>query len=61
MVAHRLSTIYDADRILVMDNGNIAETGNHKELMSTYMTSGRVNRLALFAMEAMADFRHHPV
>jgi len=34
VVAHRLSTIYDADNILVMDNGDIVETGNHKALLN---------------------------
>ncbi len=33
IVAHRLSTIRDADRIVVMENGCIAETGTYDELM----------------------------
>lgn len=34
IVAHRLSTIQDADIIVVMDEGHIVEAGNHKELLN---------------------------
>ena len=34
VIAHRLSTIEHADTILVVNNGNIVETGNHKNLMA---------------------------
>ena len=34
IVAHRLSTILDADLILYMENGSVLEQGNHKELMA---------------------------
>ena len=32
-IAHRLSTIRTADRICVVDNGKIVESGSHEELM----------------------------
>jgi ATP-binding cassette subfamily B protein len=33
VIAHRLSTVVDADQILVMDKGKIVERGTHRELL----------------------------
>ncbi|MGE5794665.1 MAG: ABCB family ABC transporter ATP-binding protein/permease [Bacteroidota bacterium] len=33
VIAHRLSTVMDADQILVMDHGRIVERGSHRELL----------------------------
>lgn len=33
VIAHRLSTIKDADKIFVMNNGDIVEQGNHEQLL----------------------------
>ncbi|MDH5454097.1 MAG: ABC transporter ATP-binding protein, partial [Paracoccaceae bacterium] len=34
-IAHRLSTIARMDRIVVLDNGQVAEQGTHAELLAT--------------------------
>ncbi len=43
IVAHRLSTIRNADRIVLLDQGAILETGNHEELMA--IPNGRYKHL----------------
>ncbi|MPN35933.1 putative multidrug resistance ABC transporter ATP-binding/permease protein YheH [bioreactor metagenome] len=34
IIAHRLSTVRNADLILVMDKGNIVESGTHQQLLA---------------------------
>jgi ABC-type multidrug transport system fused ATPase/permease subunit len=49
VIAHRLSTVKHADRILVMDHGRIIEEGTHDELMA---------RGGHYAQLYDTDFRH---
>ena len=47
VIAHRLSTVHHADRIVVLDHGRIAETGNHAQLIQHDGLYARLYRLGL--------------
>jgi subfamily B ATP-binding cassette protein MsbA len=49
VIAHRLSTVLDADRIYVIDRGEIAEWGTHSELVASGGVYARLYRNELAA------------
>lgn len=53
MIAHRLSTLKDADKLLVIEDGRVAEYGTHSELMEK--ENGIYRKLCTLQLEAMKN------
>ena len=53
MIAHRLSTLSDADELIVIENGKVAERGTHKELLA--IENGVYNKLYTLQAEALKN------
>lgn len=55
LVAHRLSTITHADQIVLIENGQVKETGTHEQLMQADGTYAR-----LFNIQKLKDEKNEP-
>lgn len=52
VIAHRLSTVIDADRIYVLDGGQVVEQGSHNELLARNGLYAELSRIQLAPDEA---------
>ena len=55
VIAHRLSTVKDADCIYVLKNGNLAEKGSHDELLSNGGTYAGLVKTQIAAEEQIEE------
>jgi ABC-type multidrug transport system fused ATPase/permease subunit len=53
VIAHRLATVRNADRVVVVHHGRIVETGRHEELLAR--AGGIYRRLAALQMLDVTD------
>ena len=58
VIAHRLSTITTADRILVLADGQVAESGTHEELLAMKGRYASMWRKQIRAQKAAIEVRH---
>jgi ATP-binding cassette subfamily B protein len=57
VIAHRLSTVRGADRVVVLDEGRIAESGSHKELLARDGLYARLYRMTYEQTDSGGDGR----
>jgi ATP-binding cassette subfamily B protein len=63
VIAHRLSTVVDADEILVLDHGQIIERGRHSELLARgghYASMWNKQREAAAVREKLKEVENDP-
>lgn len=57
VIAHRLSTVRRADRIIVLENGAISDVGNHQDLINKLGTYQRLYNLQFVEVEPQENIR----
>jgi ATP-binding cassette, subfamily B, bacterial len=55
VIAHRLSTVRDADQILVIDDGRVIESGKHEELLVAGGLYSELYRTQFAAQDGVFD------
>ncbi|MGV1833409.1 ABC transporter ATP-binding protein [Rhizobium rhizogenes] len=55
VIAHRLATIREADRIIVLQNGQLIESGNHNELMANGKLYSKLYNLNYSSFDDIPD------
>ncbi len=60
LIAHRLSTVVDADRIIVLRGGRVVESGNHNELLQNDDYYASLVRQQTEGLTSLEKHRHTP-